>query len=57
MQTEGYKLDAEHFHAAVHSSINYEKDLKPDPELREFLLAIDLPRFVFTNADRIHSER
>ena len=56
-QVEGYKLDADHFHQAVHGSIDYEYHLKPDLELRELLLSINLPRFVFTNADRLHAER
>ena len=57
MQAEGYKLDADHFHQAVHGSIDYARHLKPDLELRELLLSIQLPRVVFTNADRAHAER
>lgn len=30
--------------------------IKPDPELRESLLSIDIPKWIFTNASRAHAE-
>lgn len=57
LQSKGYSLDSEHFHSVVHETIDYEQYLKPDPELRDLLLSVKLPRFVFTNADDKHAQR
>ena len=51
-----YHVDAADFLAYVHD-LPIEDILKPDPELRAFLLSIPHPCFVFTNADHRHAER
>ncbi|KAL4427910.1 hypothetical protein ABPG75_001999 [Micractinium tetrahymenae] len=53
----GYKVDYDAWHAAVHGSLPYEEYLQPDPALRTLLLSIPLPKYVFTNADRTHAAR
>ena len=50
-------MDPDHFHRAVHGSLDYDRYLKPDMQLREILLSVQLSRFVFTNADQAHAER
>ncbi len=40
----------------MHGSLDYKKLLKPDPELRELLFSIDVPKYILTNADIKHTE-
>jgi len=57
MQAESHQIDYDHWHGHVHGRLEYEVLLQPDPALRELLCSIDLPRFVFTNADKAHAAR
>jgi FMN phosphatase YigB (HAD superfamily) len=56
MQAEGYQIDFENWHEYVHGRIDYSL-IDADPALRETLCSIELPRFVFTNADRHHADK
>jgi hypothetical protein len=40
----------------VHAPLDYASLLKPDPELRELLCSIDVPKYIFTNADAKHMD-
>jgi putative hydrolase of the HAD superfamily len=51
-----YDVDPFDYLEFVHD-LPLEDYLKPDPSLREILLRIDTRRWVFTNADKPHSER
>ncbi|KAL6776209.1 hypothetical protein ACKKBG_A20270 [Auxenochlorella protothecoides x Auxenochlorella symbiontica] len=52
---QGYKIDADHWHAEVHHSLPYEQYLRRDAKLRSMLQRIPLPKYIFTNADRKHA--
>ena len=56
LQSKGYSIDADAWHAAVHHTLPYAKLLKPEPAMRSFLEAIKLPKYIFTNADIKHAE-
>ena len=56
MQANGYQIDFDHWHAAVHGTLPYERMLHEDKPLRQLLKSIDLPKYVFTNADSKHAE-
>eukprot|EP01025_Chloroclados_australasicus_P014297 TRINITY_DN16699_c0_g1_i1.p1 TRINITY_DN16699_c0_g1~~TRINITY_DN16699_c0_g1_i1.p1 ORF type:complete len:300 (-),score=26.30 TRINITY_DN16699_c0_g1_i1:2-826(-) len=52
----GHDIDYDHFHSEPHAKLDYVHMLdKPDPRLREAISAIELPRYVFTNADNKHA--
>lgn len=51
----GYKVDYDHWHDTVHGTLAYEDLLKPDPKLKQLLDSINLPKWIFTNADRKHA--
>jgi len=53
---KGYRIDYDDWHAHAHGVLPYEL-VHPDPKLRELLNAVPLPKWVFTNADRMHAER
>ena len=55
-QANGYQIDFDHWHAAVHGTLPYEQMLQEDRPLRQLLQSIDLPKYVFTNADEKHAE-
>lgn len=55
MQATGYTIDFDHWHQHVHWNLPYDEYLTSDPKLRELLCSIELPRFVFTNADERHA--
>ena len=55
-QANGYQIDFDHWHAAVHGTLPYEQMLQEDRPLRQLLQSIDLPKYVFTNADKKHAE-
>jgi pyrimidine and pyridine-specific 5'-nucleotidase len=57
MQANGHVIDYDDWHAFVHGTLPYEQYLKPDPKLRALLESIPLPKYIFTNADSIHTER
>lgn len=57
MQANGYTIDYDDWHADVHGSLDYEKYLKPDPNLKQLLDKIPVPKYIFTNADIKHTER
>lgn len=42
-QAQGYKIDADHWHAEVHHSLPYEQYLRRDAKLRSMLQRIPLP--------------
>lgn len=53
----GAKIDYDQWHSEVHyDHIPYEQLIKPDPALRELLFSMDLPKYIFTNADKKHAE-
>ena len=56
LQSKGYRIDADAWHAAVHHTLPYAKFLKPEPAMRSFLEAIKLPKYIFTNADIKHAK-
>eukprot|EP00892_Ulva_mutabilis_P002206 jgi/Ulvmu1/11987/UM082_0066.1 len=51
----GHTIDFDHWHRHVHGTLPYDEYLSPNTKLREALCSIELPRFVFTNADRSHA--
>ena len=55
-QAKGYKLDYDHWHAAVHGSLPYDELLHKDAKLTQALRSIPLPKYIFTNADITHAE-
>ena len=55
-QANGYQIDFDDWHAAVHGTLPYEWMLQEDKAMRQLLQSIDLPKFVFTNADSKHAE-
>lgn len=55
LQHEGL-TDTEKYFAAVHPQ-NEADELQCDPNLRQFLSQITLPKIVFTNSPREHAER
>jgi hypothetical protein len=57
LAANGTRIDYDYWHEFIHGSLDYDKHLQPNPELRKLLQSIDLPRFVFTNADTEHAER
>ncbi|KAG1655332.1 hypothetical protein FOA52_006728 [Chlamydomonas sp. UWO 241] len=53
----GAKIDVDQWHKEVHHGhVNYAAHIHADPALRELLFSIDLPKYVFTNADKTHME-
>lgn len=55
-QALGHKIDFDHWHKSCHyGHVDYEALIQPDPQLREMLLSIDMPKYVFTNADQRHA--
>ncbi len=56
IQANGYQIDFDHWHAAVHGTLPYKRMLHEDKPLRQLLASIDLPKYVFTNADIQHAE-
>lgn len=54
-QSKGYHIDFDDWHAHAHGVLPYDL-VKPDPKLRAVLVAIPLPKWVFTNADTKHAE-
>lgn len=56
MQANGYQIDFDAWHAAVHGTLPYKRMLKKDLPLRQLLESIALPKYVFTNADTKHAE-
>ena len=56
VQANGYQIDFDDWHAAVHGTLPYEQMLHEDKPLRKLLQSIDLPKYVFTNADCKHAE-
>lgn len=55
MQASGHNIDFDHWHRVVHGTLPYDAHLAPDTRLRETLCSIELPRYVFTNADQRHA--
>ncbi len=57
MQATGFKIDFNQWHQEVHyGNLEYASLIRPDAELRELLFSIDLPKYIFTNADAKHAE-
>nr|KAJ0185414.1 hypothetical protein LSAT_V11C900488970 [Lactuca sativa] len=50
----GYDVDADDYHRIVHGRLPYHL-IKPDPQLRNILLAISQRKIIFTNSDRAHA--
>jgi FMN phosphatase YigB (HAD superfamily) len=57
LQANGYQIDFDHWHDAVHGTLPYDRLLQRDEKMRRFLQGIPLPKFIFTNADRKHADR
>ncbi|EFJ45366.1 hypothetical protein VOLCADRAFT_82194 [Volvox carteri f. nagariensis] len=54
----GYRIDYDDWHEFVHQgALDYDTLLQPDPSLRDILCSIDLPKYILTNANRVHTER
>ncbi|GIL70870.1 hypothetical protein Vretimale_3926 [Volvox reticuliferus] len=54
----GYRIDYNDWHEFVHQgALDYDTLLQPDPSLRDILCSIDLPKYILTNANRVHTER
>ncbi|MFQ6658820.1 hypothetical protein Gotur_027921 [Gossypium turneri] len=53
-QVLGYEFDNDEFHAYAHGRLPYET-LRPDPVLRNLLLAMPQRKIIFTNADKAHA--
>jgi putative hydrolase of the HAD superfamily len=51
-----YAVDADDFLTAVHD-FDVTRYLRPDPALRQFLLALAAPKFIFTNAPEEYARR
>lgn len=57
LMASGHKIDYDHWHSEIHYSLlPYASLLQPDPALREMLFSMDLPKYVFTNADKTHAD-
>jgi pyrimidine 5'-nucleotidase len=54
---QGHVIDPDHYHAYIHGSLPYAHHLQDMPRLRRVLNAIPTDKYVFTNADRKHTER
>lgn len=52
---EGYYFDHDDFHKFVHGRLPYHL-LRPDPVLRNLLHSMPQPKYIFTNADKIHAD-
>lgn len=57
LQANGIRVDHNHWLQFIHGSLDYDRHLQPNPELRKVLQSIQLPRFVFTNSDTAHAKR
>ncbi len=54
----GHRIHYDAWHAAVHHrAIDYDRLIAPDPQLRQVLQSVPLPKFILTNADRAHTQR
>lgn len=56
----GHRIDYVHWHEFVHwgaGAIDYGHAIRPAPELRELLFSIDIPKYILTNADRVHMDK
>ncbi|KAG0568554.1 hypothetical protein KC19_6G028300 [Ceratodon purpureus] len=53
--TEGYYVDHDDFHKYVHGRLPYHL-LRPDSVLRSLLQSMPQPKYIFTNADKVHAE-
>jgi len=51
-----HQIDTDEFLAFVHD-LPIKQMVQPDPDLREMLLALRVPKFIFTNADTDHAGR
>jgi pyrimidine 5'-nucleotidase len=51
-----HQIDTDEFLAFVHD-LPIQQMVRPDPDLREMLLALHLRKFIFTNADTAHAGR
>ncbi|GIL86726.1 hypothetical protein Vretifemale_14970 [Volvox reticuliferus] len=53
----GYHIDYDDWHEFVHQgALDYDTLLQPDPSLRDILCSIDIPKYILTNANRMHAE-
>lgn len=54
----GHSIDYDEWHKAVHYGLlDYDSLLKPDINLRELLCSMAVPKYVLTNADRVHAQK
>eukprot|EP01026_Neomeris_dumetosa_P036229 TRINITY_DN2917_c0_g1_i2.p1 TRINITY_DN2917_c0_g1~~TRINITY_DN2917_c0_g1_i2.p1 ORF type:complete len:272 (-),score=36.17 TRINITY_DN2917_c0_g1_i2:240-1055(-) len=53
--SEGFNIDMDDWHRYTHWELPYSSYLHPSPELQAVLDRIQLPMFIFTNADRKHA--
>lgn len=52
---EGYYFDHDDFHRYVHGRLPYHV-VRPDPVLRNLLQSMPQPKYIFTNADKVHAD-
>eukprot|EP01025_Chloroclados_australasicus_P055567 TRINITY_DN6759_c0_g2_i1.p2 TRINITY_DN6759_c0_g2~~TRINITY_DN6759_c0_g2_i1.p2 ORF type:complete len:276 (-),score=29.31 TRINITY_DN6759_c0_g2_i1:363-1190(-) len=53
---EGYPIDMHEWHAFTHWQLPYNSYIHPSPQIQRILQQIDVPKFIFTNADRKHTQ-
>jgi pyrimidine and pyridine-specific 5'-nucleotidase len=56
VQAQGHAIDYAHWHSFVHGRLRHDL-LQGDARMRELLFALQMPRFVFTNADNAHTNK
>jgi len=55
LMSEDFGVELDDWHKAVHGTLDYKALLPPNPELRDLLQSLPMPKDIFTNADRIHA--
>ena len=54
---QGHEIDPDHYHDFIHGGLPYTYHLHDMPQLRRMLHTIPVDKYVFTNADRKHTQR
>ena len=53
----GHDIDADHYHQHIHGSLPYAHHLQDMPEMRRILQKIPTDTYIFTNADKVHTQK
>ena len=53
----GHVIDTDHYHDYIHGSLPYSHHLQDMPRMRRVLQTIPADKYVFTNADKKHTEK